>query len=85
MGPGTVAVSGVSEPDATFAEKVNPGEPGIENVTLAACGGARLPQQVPSRSNRSSPNFALGPSAALAHRHVGVGKDAGHDAARAYQ
>jgi oligoendopeptidase F len=34
---------------------------------------------------RSSPNFALGPSAVLAHRHVGVGKDAGHDAARAYQ
>ncbi len=35
--------------------------------------------------DRSSRNFALGPSAALAHRHVGVGKDAGHDAARAYQ
>jgi hypothetical protein len=34
MGPDTVAVSGVSEPDATFAKKVNPGEPGIENVTL---------------------------------------------------
>jgi hypothetical protein len=31
------------------------------------------------------PLFALGPSAACAHRHVGVGKDAGHDAARAYQ
>jgi oligoendopeptidase F len=34
---------------------------------------------------RSSPNFALGPSAALAHRYVGVGKNGGRDAAHAYQ
>jgi hypothetical protein len=37
------------------------------------------------RLTTASRIFALGPSAALTHRHVGVGKDVGHDAARAYQ
>ena len=44
----------------------------------------RSESNVQAGVDRSSRNFALG-SAALAHRHIGVGKDAGHDAARAYQ